>query len=103
MRQFIVTNPNLSVGKPGDVVTSEQLGMSDEQLNVWVEAGYGIEIAPGDDIAADEPEVVEFDPGRHTVAQVLEHVEDNPGEAETVLANEEAGRNRSGIVDVLRG
>lgn len=44
MRRFIVTNPNLSVGRPGDVVSAKQLHMDDDQLARWVDAGYGVEI-----------------------------------------------------------
>jgi hypothetical protein len=44
MRRFIVMNPNLSVGRPGDVVTAAQLNMSDDKLDEWVAANHGIEI-----------------------------------------------------------
>lgn len=109
MRQFIVTNPNLSVGKPGDVVTSEQLHMSDEKLDEWVKAGYATEIHDGPvvvdnqtvsdtvDVQLDRP----YNPSFDTVSQVLDHVEAHPEQAAAVLAAERADRNRSGIVDVL--
>ena len=44
MREFIVTNPNLSVGKPGDIVTAEQLKMSDDKLDEFVAAGHAVEV-----------------------------------------------------------
>ena len=44
MREFIVTNPNLSVGKPGDIVTAEQLNMSDDKLDEFVAAGHAVEV-----------------------------------------------------------
>ena len=44
MRRFIVMNPNLSVGRQGDIVTADELKMSDEKLDEWVAANHGIEI-----------------------------------------------------------
>lgn len=44
MRRFIVMNPNLSVGRQGDVVTADQLKMDDRGLDAWVAANHGIEI-----------------------------------------------------------
>lgn len=44
MRRFVVMNPNLSVGRQGDVVTADQLKMTDDQLDQWVAAHHGIEI-----------------------------------------------------------
>lgn len=124
MRRFIVTNPNLSVGKPGDVVTASQLRMTDEKLDIWVKAGSGVEIEDdsppdppvatiSDDAAISDEIVVEisgpaavsfdglYDPGDHTVAEVLSHVGDNPDQASEILSRERSGRNRSGIIDPL--
>jgi hypothetical protein len=44
MRRFIVMNPNLSVGRQGDIVTADQLKMTDDKLDEWVAANHGIEI-----------------------------------------------------------
>lgn len=44
MRRFVVMNPNLSVGRQGDVVTADQLKMTDDKLDEWVAAHHGIEI-----------------------------------------------------------
>lgn len=125
MRRFIVTNPNLSVGKPGDIVTSDRLKMSDEQLDEWVAAGFGVEVHDDavdgalltgasasnhwiDDIVTRDEVVVElthevYDPGAHTVAEVLAYVADHPAEADEILGRELAGRQRSGILDALSG
>jgi hypothetical protein len=78
MRRFIITNPNLSVGRSGDIVTADELKMSDDKLDEWVEAGYGLEIddtevdldgyVPGEfvkleggtlDVASTDPELLE--------------------------------------------
>jgi len=40
-----------------------------------------------------------FDPGEHTVTEVLDYMEDYPDQAETVRAREAAGKNRKGIVE----
>lgn len=45
----------------------------------------------------------EFDPGEHTVNEVLAHVDANPEDHERVLASEKAGKDRSTIVDHLEG
>lgn len=44
MRRFVVTNPNLSVGRPGSIVDEKQLHMTDEKLDEWVAAGYAVEL-----------------------------------------------------------
>lgn len=69
MRRFIVTNPNLSVGRPGDIVTSDQLKMSDDKLDEWVAASFGIEIdeAP---LRFDEPADVKTAGATTTVTTV---------------------------------
>lgn len=51
-------------------------------------------------LAADEGG---FDPGAHTVAEVLDYVAENPDERATVLALEAAGQNRSTLVAQLQG
>ena len=40
----------------------------------------------------------EFDPGKHSVADVLAYVEANPDDAERVLEAETAGKGRKGIL-----
>lgn len=51
----------------------------------------------------DAPDVTPtgFDPGDATVAQVLQYVADHPDQAAAVLAAEQAGRARKGIIDAL--
>ena len=58
MRRFIVINPNLSVGKPGDIVTADQLQMSDDKLDAWADAGHGIEVVTA--TAGPNPPVITF-------------------------------------------
>lgn len=41
----------------------------------------------------------DFDPGDHTVAEVLEHLEENPADVEAVLESERAGKARKGILE----
>jgi hypothetical protein len=43
-----------------------------------------------------------FDPGEHTVAEVVAYVDRHPGEAERVLGLEQAGKSRKTLVDQLR-
>lgn len=40
-----------------------------------------------------------FDPSAHTVAEVLEYLAANPGEAEAVLAAEATGKGRTSILN----
>lgn len=100
MRRFVIIRPSLSAGRPGDVVTADQLHMTDDKLDEFVKIGYATEIHDADDLAEVE-DVSVRDPGSLTVAQVLRYVEDHPESAADALAAERAGKNRSGIVDVL--
>lgn len=43
-RRFVIVTPHQSVGVPGTEVTSQRLGMNDEQLDDWVDAGHATEI-----------------------------------------------------------
>jgi hypothetical protein len=43
-RQFVIVTPHQSVGKPGTRVGASRLGMTDEQLDDWVDAGHATEI-----------------------------------------------------------
>lgn len=126
MRQFIITNPNLTVGKPGDIVTSDQLRMTDAKLDEWVSAGYGVEIGEPVDFD-DETVIVEdvwfdelaglstdvdaaaglegdeggdpgFNPHTHTVDQVRIYIDNHPDEADTIRDLEAGGKNRSSII-----
>ena len=124
MREFIVTNPNLSVGKPGDVVTAEQLRMSDEKLDEWVHAGHGVEMftVPDDpepfgwtEVVPEEPldaasgirltphGAKYFNPADFNVQQVKAYMDENPEFAEQVRSHEIDGKNRSTIVDYQVG
>jgi hypothetical protein len=44
-----------------------------------------------------------YDPGEHTVDDVLDYVDKHPDEADAVLAAEEAGKNRTTLVAALGG
>lgn len=46
-------------------------------------------------------EALPFDPAEHTVVEVEEYVEANPGERQAVLDAELAGKGRSTLVDWL--
>jgi hypothetical protein len=49
------------------------------------------------DVEADEEAELEFDPSEHTVAEVEDHMAENPDDAERVLDAERAGKNRVSI------
>lgn len=122
MREFIITNPNLSVGRPGDIVTADQLRMTDDKLDEWVAAGFGMEvggisdpIAWADDLPVEEPDDEpadaasglqgiegdpdEYDPEDHTVSEVTAYMDDFPERAYDVWQLEAAGKARSGILN----
>lgn len=46
----------------------------------------------------EQAEAAAYDPGAHTVSEVLQYIADNPEEEEAVLAAEAAGKNRASIV-----
>lgn len=54
MRRIVVTTPGLSVGKQGAVLTAEQLGMDDDKIDEFIEAGYGTELFGGQDPAPEQ-------------------------------------------------
>ena len=87
MRRFVITNPNLSVGRSGDIVTASQLNMDDDKLDEFVDAGYAMELH-------QEP----YDPSAHTVADVVAHMAANPEDVLYIISDEVAGKNRAGIV-----
>lgn len=62
---------------------------------IWT--GAGEEVQPIE--SAGEP----YDPGSHTTAEVLAYVDAHPDEADAVLAAEQAGKNRSTLVNQLSG
>ena len=92
MRRFVITNPNLSAGRPGEIVDASQLNMGDDKLDDFVDAGFAAEIFDGGDSFPYEPD-------DHTVPEVLAHIADNPADAIRVISYEVQGRNRSGIVN----
>ena len=111
MRRFVVTNPNLSVGKSGSIVDADEMYMDDDQLDAWCDAGYGMELfddtAIGDvithmsnaiagSLTEDEPD---YDPSTGSVEQVRHFVNGNPSQADKVIQAERDGKNRSGIVN----
>lgn len=51
--------------------------------------------------AGETAETGEFDPGDHTVAEVLAHVDANPDDLDRVLADEEAGKARVTLLEQL--
>jgi hypothetical protein len=73
-----------------------------------------IEVLGVDPLAAPEPEEYDpdapdveysdeegYDPGEHTVTEVIGYVEDNPQDLEEVLAAEEAGKARVTLISHL--
>ena len=48
----------------------------------------------------EQPENEGYDPADHTVAEVKDYLEKNPGELAAVLVKEKAGDNRKGILDL---
>ena len=56
---------------------------------------------PTEPVNPSEPENGEpYDPGEHTVAEVKEYLADHPDETDVVLEAEEAGKARSGILEL---
>ena len=53
------------------------------------------------DAEPDEPEQETYDPSAHTVEDVKLHVTENPQERDAILEAEEAGKNRSTLIDWL--
>lgn len=45
--------------------------------------------------------MTEFDPAEHTVAEVLEHLQENPDDTFAVLEAERDGKNRSSLTGLL--
>ena len=52
----------------------------------------------GADGGEPPPEGDTFDPGEHTVDEVLQYLEDNPDEVDTVLDLESEGKARKGVL-----
>lgn len=90
MRSFVITMPGLSVARPGQIRSADELGMDDDQLDAFVEAGYALEVFSEE---AEPPEA--FDPSDYTVAEVEEYLDAHPDEAEAILAAEAEGKNRT--------
>lgn len=44
MRTFVIVSPGLSVGRPGQHVTVEELGMDDDDIDLFCEAGHAVEL-----------------------------------------------------------
>jgi hypothetical protein len=56
------------------------------------------------DVPVEDDEVeLGFDPADYTVAEIEDFINDNPDEAEAVLASEKAGKNRTTLVAYLEG
>jgi len=73
-----------------------------------------VEVLEADPLAEgeDEPEAapesnveveVGYDPGAHTVTEVIGFVEDNPDQLEDVIAAEQAGKDRVTLITHLEG
>jgi len=107
MRRFVVTNPNLSVGKSGSIVDADELNMNDDQLDAWCDAGYAMELyddtAIGDTITRMADALTEvpttYDPSGYSVRDVQSYVDRNPDQADAIIQAERDGKNRSGIVN----
>lgn len=50
-------------------------------------------------MATKTSDEVGFDPDEHTVAEVLDHLEENPDDRESVLEAETAGKARKGVLE----
>lgn len=48
MRSFVIVSPGLTLGRPGAHVGADKMGMDDDRLDAFVEAGHAIEIHDDD-------------------------------------------------------
>jgi hypothetical protein len=81
-------------------------GVAQPALNITAVAGTGGAGASllGAEAGDDEPEGDgSYDPGDHTVTEVIGWVEDHPDELEEILAAEQAGKDRVTLVQHLEG
>ncbi|HVQ17964.1 MAG TPA: hypothetical protein VMT27_02870 [Actinomycetes bacterium] len=89
-------------------------GVAQPPLNITAVAGTGgagasLRSLPPDGGDGEEPPPeggdvqVGYDPGAHTVTEVIGFVEDNPDQLEAVLAAEQAGKDRITLVQHLEG
>ena len=92
---------------PAESPTAEQLAAMDVATPLLNSAGAPLNPETGEEVEVDEEgeyvdeyddEGEEFDPGAHTVAEVNEYITANPDQADAVIAAEQAGKNRAGIV-----
>ena len=88
---------------PNTTVTPEQSDAQAEAVAAYI-AGEetGAEVA---DVSPDAAEATgnggAYDPGAHTVDEVLAYAADHPDEVNAIAAAEEAGKNRSTLLDRL--
>jgi len=85
MRSFVITMPGLSVAKPGQIRSADELDMDDDQLDAFVEAGYAQEVFSEESEPRLPADVEHF-----TVDAVKAWVAEHPDEAAAVLEAEQA-------------
>lgn len=60
MRRIVITSPGLTIGAQGTVLTAERMGMDDDRIDEFIEAGYGhelfdeVELAPEETVLDDQ-------------------------------------------------
>lgn len=90
------------------VGTADEFGISQDSIRATASGFFITEeladvlyddgVDQKDDTAEDSGE---YNPADHTVAEVKEHVSENPDDAEAVLAAEREGKDRSSLVEWL--
>lgn len=89
---------------PAEQPTAEQQAVSNVATPLFNSAGAPLnteteEVEPQELEEGEEgEEAEEYDPGAYTVAEVNEYIALNPEQAEEIIAAEQAGKNRAGIV-----
>ena len=69
-------------------------GIPAEEVRAWL-AGY----QAGRTAAGEQPETAAYDPAEHDVDAVNAHLAEHPEQVEAVLAAEQAGKARKGILE----
>ena len=94
---------NAVTGRPKGVEAGEQQGLA--QSSVTSDEPDEEPDEPEEEAAEDEaPQVdVAYDPGAHTVNEVIAFAEENPEQVQDLLDAEEAGRRRTTLLNHLEG
>jgi hypothetical protein len=64
---------------------------------IWTGAGEGV--TP----VSQQASAAGYDPSKYTVEQVIAYADAHPDEADDILAAEQAGKNRTTLVEALGG